>query len=469
MVITPHGPDDSSSRRSAALREHLFISYAWEDGALAEWLTLKLTAAGYRVWCDRFKILGGERWPSDIDDAIRHHAFVVLHLLSAHSLRKENPSKERELALQLAGKGGVIRDFLIPLNVDGTRPEQLPWRIVDIAFIPFQSWSAGLSRLVEKLESLEAPRPLSVSGRSIAGSALLRGNAVVAEAEHLYSNCLRFKVIPEVIRRFDFSRPVHRSDLVAMERRWAFRQSGDRTALAFHRPKEELVPHLGIREEAGGSLWRSNVKVDGINSGNLIAELLRKEVEVALATRGLVATPDGRRQFFPKGLLAGDRLPFVSYRERAISIKAGGSRRYASGTFDYRLAIGCFVRRDVAEGYALLVRLGVVLLDAEGKLIEDATASKRRKRVTSGWFNHEFLNRYLAVAAFLAKGGSAIQIGEGPSTIELDASYLGGVVPLRVDEKYLAEIGLSLGDPPLPSHEPETDSAGDYAEAEDEK
>ena len=27
--------------------DHLFISYAWEDGALAEWLALKLTAAGY--------------------------------------------------------------------------------------------------------------------------------------------------------------------------------------------------------------------------------------------------------------------------------------------------------------------------------------------------------------------------------------------------------------------------------------
>jgi len=36
----------------ATQRDHLFISYATEDGALAEWLTLKLTAAGYRVWCD---------------------------------------------------------------------------------------------------------------------------------------------------------------------------------------------------------------------------------------------------------------------------------------------------------------------------------------------------------------------------------------------------------------------------------
>ncbi len=29
--------------------DHLFISYAWEDRVIADWLTLRLTAAGYRV------------------------------------------------------------------------------------------------------------------------------------------------------------------------------------------------------------------------------------------------------------------------------------------------------------------------------------------------------------------------------------------------------------------------------------
>ena len=42
--------------------DHLFISYATEDFVLAEWLTRKLTALGYRVWCDRFELLGGERF-----------------------------------------------------------------------------------------------------------------------------------------------------------------------------------------------------------------------------------------------------------------------------------------------------------------------------------------------------------------------------------------------------------------------
>ena len=55
-------------------RDYLFVSYANEDAGLAEWLTLKLTAAGYRVWCDRVKLLGGESYPRNIDAAIEKHA-----------------------------------------------------------------------------------------------------------------------------------------------------------------------------------------------------------------------------------------------------------------------------------------------------------------------------------------------------------------------------------------------------------
>ena len=49
--------------------DHLFISYAWEDQAFAKWLALRLTAEGYKVWIDQFKLLGGESWPQDIDAA----------------------------------------------------------------------------------------------------------------------------------------------------------------------------------------------------------------------------------------------------------------------------------------------------------------------------------------------------------------------------------------------------------------
>ena len=82
--------------------DHIFIGYAWEDRVVADWLTLRLTAAGYRVWCDRFKMLGGERFPEHIDDAGDQvpdipdaGAPVAALLAQAKPRQRENPSRWR--------------------------------------------------------------------------------------------------------------------------------------------------------------------------------------------------------------------------------------------------------------------------------------------------------------------------------------------------------------------------------------
>jgi hypothetical protein len=67
---------------NATARDHLFISYASEDGDFAEWLSVRLTAEGYKLWCDRTHLLGGESYPNDIDHAIKERTFRLLALLS---------------------------------------------------------------------------------------------------------------------------------------------------------------------------------------------------------------------------------------------------------------------------------------------------------------------------------------------------------------------------------------------------
>src|SRR4051794_10589886 len=47
--VVPDGPPD-----------FLFISYAWENIALAEWLARKLMAEGYNIWRDGQQMFGGE-------------------------------------------------------------------------------------------------------------------------------------------------------------------------------------------------------------------------------------------------------------------------------------------------------------------------------------------------------------------------------------------------------------------------
>ena len=84
--------------------DHLFISSVPEDGALADWLTRKLTAEGYHVWCERFKLLGGETFPDDVDDALKRRAFRVLGLYSQVSLNNPEVMRQRGLALRSCPK-----------------------------------------------------------------------------------------------------------------------------------------------------------------------------------------------------------------------------------------------------------------------------------------------------------------------------------------------------------------------------
>lgn len=423
-------------------RDFLFVSYAWENGALAEWLTLKLTALGYRVWCDRFQMLGGDPWPADVDDAIKNHTFRMLHLVSKYSLAKPNPTKERELALAI-GRERDIPDFLIPLNVDGTKPTELPWRLIDITYIPFEDWASGLGQLVKKLERIDTPRPLFRQGRAVAAEAFLPVRVVVEEAERLSSNCYAFVRVPEVVRRYAFSRPLYDSDGAMLSDRWAFRAVDDRRALAFG-PPPELPVQMTVRD-VGGSLWR----FDGANAGDVVAELLRKSVQVELLRRGLRWTPERRALFFPAGLLEQDRIRFRSYTGKRTWVSVGGKRTKVGSALRYRLGVALWVRRDVIPGFALLVKLRLFLLDREGKPIEGASSASLRRMAAGNWFNHAFLSRHLAVASFLANGGPAIVIASDTSggSIALSAESVGGTVARRVDEELLKRVGGAVAGP----------------------
>lgn len=109
------------------LSDALFVSSAEEDWALAEWVTLRLTAEGYRVWCARFPVLGGEVYPRHVDAVLARDCFCVIQVLSAAAL-------------------------VSPRIID---------RRAEAMAISFQErWETGYDRLRSMLTSLKTPRPL---------------------------------------------------------------------------------------------------------------------------------------------------------------------------------------------------------------------------------------------------------------------------------------------------------------------
>jgi hypothetical protein len=154
---------------SEPTRDHLFVSFAPEDWALAEWLTLRLTREGYRIWCSRFSVLGGARYPSHTEEAIMH-ARHVLALLSRVSLANANTIKHVTLAVEL---GRARREpLLIPLVIDAPDvTEEFDAVTGGAETISFnERWETGCRALLAKLEGAGAPRLLA-DGEREAGEA----------------------------------------------------------------------------------------------------------------------------------------------------------------------------------------------------------------------------------------------------------------------------------------------------------
>jgi len=203
----------------------LFISYATEDWPFVEWLTLRLTAEGYKVWCDRIKLLGGESYPKDIDAAIKWRAFRFLTVLSHHSIKKPNPLKERTLALNLARERN--ENFVVPVNLDGISPTDLDWMVSDLTFISFHlGWADGLKQLLKLLEELNAPREFH-EGQSAAGSWFEAKQFVTRKQERLWLNLAEVKELPKDIYRFETAVFIPEDERMQLLKQWPHVNEGN--------------------------------------------------------------------------------------------------------------------------------------------------------------------------------------------------------------------------------------------------
>ncbi len=411
-----------TTQRAGHRREFLFISYAWEDAAFAEWLTLKLAALGYAVWCDRFQLLGGESYPRDIDRAIKERTFRVLGLLSHASIAKPNPVKERTLALSLGRERSV--DFLIPLNLDGLKPTELDWMESDLTFIPFhRSWHEGLAALLKKLEAIEAPRPLAGSGA--VSEWFTHRTHLVEKPERLWSNFLAIRRLPDemyfVRGVVDGTLP---SDWPAVPDRdgvWLFELP---EGLEFDLVQPEAIGLTNL--ESRGPIRRA------------VANLLRQYLRRRCLALGLVEN-DGGHLYFPHGLLPGDRLPFTNHTGRQAGLQAVGFKTFRTGATSVRnqhhLTVEFVPRLDRYEVPIVEVRVRVYLTDLGGKALPPHIANRRRKRVAKSWFNHEWWSRYVAVIGWFAQGNDVVDLALGPAVIAIDGRPTLIQVSVGIDEE----------------------------------
>ena len=422
------------------VRDHMFISYASEQSALCDWLSRKLASAGYAVWYDRLKLLGGEDWPDDIDKAIDLRTFRMLALLSRSSMSKTNPQGEWMKGRAIGNKLG-IKDFVIPLNTEGLRPEEIKWNLQTINYIPFApSWAEGFAALLKKLESIDAPRVLQ-NGPQLAKESLANVQCVIEGPEILLSNCFEILQVPRFVCTYDVNAiPLAANVRRRIQRKWAcWFVSGSRV-LSFHEPPPEVCDNQRFRFVKKDD-WRNTSTISGISARDLIVNLVHRCVHRLMASTRLQYSEVSRQWFVPSGLLPNDSLKVRYPGQRPRRFKAVGKRKYRSSnsteTYRYHLSPSFALLRNHDDPYVLFLRNRVYLTDSKGNPLEGRRLQSRRKHLCKTWFNREWCNRTLGIVQLLSGSDGHLRFGpEGGQQLIISATPVELNSPLSILDEF---------------------------------
>ena len=283
----------------------IFISYASEDKQFAYWLDLKLRSLGYDTWIDREKLLGGESFVSDIDQAIKSLTFCFISIISKASVGKDAPRRERTLAGSIEKQLG--RTFLIPVKIDKFTTNELPWDISDRSLISFlEGWAEGLAKLLKKLESLNTPTknpPLLALATEI--ESVYSPTNIFRQA---WSNIFRFIETPQHLVNF---KTVSNFNTSIIPSNFPYIRINDNSFFSFDSPILDNQP--GIFDN----------KLGDIHSDKKIFKwLLSKTIRLHAMNKGMQQKPDSKKELFlPEGITEKNKIRFlVPGKARSILI-----------------------------------------------------------------------------------------------------------------------------------------------------
>ena len=127
---------------------NVFLCHAKDDKPTIEKLYEYLTKSGVDAWLDKYKLIPGQEWQTEIPKAVRN-SDVVIVCLSSHSITKEGfIQKEIRFAIDIADEKPDGTIFIIPARLENCEvPERLKkFQWVDLFL------DDGYERLAKSLE-----------------------------------------------------------------------------------------------------------------------------------------------------------------------------------------------------------------------------------------------------------------------------------------------------------------------------
>jgi hypothetical protein len=178
---------------------------------------------------------------------------------------------------------------------------------------------------------------------------------------------------------------------------------------------------------------------------------LNKSFLAVCLKKGLKLTVDKRSVYFPRGVVREDKLHFDGFARKTWTLVVGQRVfRRLEGERDiciYHLAFRWRVRQQLfGSSFLIQLRVGLHLTDLGGESFRPRKFNSRRKKITKNWWNDKWLNRHLAICAFLDDGTGVSLLGDSDEGRAVLSTKLVTVqVPVSIDESALASDGEEFG------------------------
>jgi hypothetical protein len=417
---------DAQTTSHVPERNMLFLSHATpEDNEFARWLALQLASEGYPVWCDLTKLLGGEDFWKDIQEAIRTRSIRFLFVLSRSSNTKDGTLQELACAKAVATKlRNEIRDYIVALKIDDLPYSEVDIEIQRLNHVSFNSsWAAGLAQLLKKLEEDQVPKdprfnPDAVSSWWRSQAEFSASQGVIDTPEMELSNWYSIEQIPEMLWCHNVSRRTSgKLDFDISGLPFPAAKATDLSFITF--AKAEAVSDFldnSIYIASSLQIPTKEIFLGKHPLSRLLVNMLRQGWESAFASHTLSvqrAAPRPSRFYFEKDRIANNRLYFEgvdgkrSYREIVGYATKRGVLRY------WHYAVSG--KPELMPHPHFVIRGHVLFSDHGAALWTDAEkTAKARRNQCKQWWNDEWRDRMLAVMTQLRRDDGLIEIPMSP-------------------------------------------------------
>lgn len=363
------------------MKKYIFISYATEDAAFADWLYQKLTLSGYHVWLDKYCLKKGEAFLDVFPNVIKNETVRFLPILTEHSLRKENPKKERATAQNVKSSLGD-KEFIVPIRLSSTvGPLELDHITVDLNWIDFSNcWATGLEELLSSFEENES---IPKDAMATLSSNHFYNFEVKEKKESLYSNLLTIESLPTkifCIKKSETQFPPQWQLSSEFEDCYYFIE-GNQQFLE----KAFLVDvDLKIKESPGFL--------------NVFKSVLQKTINNHLETKGLKPTTEkGVYGFREDGK---NKINYRNLEGKKAYLRTKGNVRIST----YFLAAKYSLLYDQFSVPKIRINFKFNFFNEKGMPLPSKTAFKKQSKLRKSHYNFRWLAKILALASFFTQG-----------------------------------------------------------------